>query len=145
MIVVLTAMAPISELRGAIPIGLALGLPSEIVILTSVVANCLVFFPIYFGLKYFYSSFLSKYKIVQNRIDKIRKKGKPYVDKYGILGILLFIAVPLPFTGAWTGTVLAWLMGLGWKRSFITIFCGVLIAGVIVTVLALGILNGFIL
>lgn len=140
--VIIASAAPFSELRGGIPLGLGLGLDIVTVILTAVIANCLMFFPVYFGLRFFYKRILYKWEFFHRLVERVRKKGKPYVDKYGILGICIFIAVPLPVTGLWTGTLLAWLLGLDWKRSFLAAAFGVIIAGAIVSAVSLGFLSG---
>ncbi len=142
LIVFLTTMSPIVELRGAIPIGLALGLPVEVLVPVVFVVNCLVFFPIYFGLTIFYDHFFRRFGWFRKIIDRIHKKGLKYVGKYGIFGLVIFVGIPLPVTGVWTGTGIAWLLGLEWKRSFLAICLGVLIATCIVTSLSLGVLTG---
>ncbi|MBQ7645297.1 MAG: small multi-drug export protein, partial [Spirochaetales bacterium] len=55
------------------------------------------------------------------------------VGKYGLLGLMLFVAIPLPITGAWTGTIGAWVMGLDRKKSILFIILGVLVAGIVVS------------
>ena len=55
------------------------------------------------------------------------------VGKYGLLGLMLFVAIPLPITGAWTGTIGAWVMGLDRKKSILFILLGVLVAGIVVS------------
>ena len=68
--------------------------------------------------------------------DKTLKK-RDKIDKYGIWGLLIFVAIPLPGTGGWTGALLALLLFLDWKKSFFVISLGVFIAGLIMTVLSL--------
>ncbi len=60
------------------------------------------------------------------------------VDKYGFWGLLLFVAVPLPFTGAYTGTILAWLLDTDWRKAFPAVGLGVIVAGLIVFLITLG-------
>jgi len=141
-LVAITSMLPVSELRGGIPLGIALGLPPELAILTSIAANTLVFFPVYFGLELFYERFFSKWKFSRKIVERSKKKAGPYLDKYGILGLAVFIGIPLPATGVWTGTLIAWLFGLDWKKSFLAAFLGVLMAAAIVSAIVLGFLAG---
>ncbi len=61
------------------------------------------------------------------------------MDKYGFWGLALFVAVPLPLTGAYTGTILAWLLGMDWKKAFPAVGLGVIVAGVVVLLITLGI------
>ena len=136
----LLSIAPISELRGAIPTGIAFGLNPLSVFVLSIILNSLIFFPIYFGLKLFYKYF-KKYKFVRNQIKRIRKKGHKSMENYGVWGLLLFVAIPLPFTGVWTGSIIAWLFDLEWWKSFLVILIGVIIAGLIVSLSTMGVIN----
>ena len=61
------------------------------------------------------------------------------VDKYGFWGLPLFVAVPLPLTGAYTGTILAWLLDMNWKKAFPAVSLGVLVAGIVVLLITLGV------
>jgi uncharacterized membrane protein len=140
--VVITTMLPVAELRGGIPIGIALGLPPLLVITTAIAVNCLMFFPLYFGLELFYERLFSRYEFCRRVVERSHKKAKPYLDRYGIFGLALFIGIPLPATGVWTGTIIAWVLGLEWKRSFLAVCLGVLISAAIVSVIVLGLLSG---
>ena len=73
--------------------------------------------------------------------ERTRKKTKDKIEKYGDLALIIFVAIPLPNTGAWTGTLAAWLFGIPMKRALLNIFYGVLIAGVIVTMITSGLIN----
>jgi uncharacterized membrane protein len=138
--VAVTSMLPIAEVRGGIPLGIMIfKLDPALTIAVSAITNTLVFFPVYFGLELFYERFFIRFGWARLLIERIHKKGKPMLDKYGIIGLAIFVGAPLPFTGAWTGTGIAWLFGLEWKKSFIVIAAGVLMAAAIVsTVLLLG-------
>ncbi len=142
LIVILLSASPFSELRGGIPVGLSLGLEPAFVILLSVIINSLVFFPVYFGLKLFYDRLFCRWRIVKYLVERTRRKGEPYIKKYGLLGLAIFVAIPLPMTGAWTGSALAWLLGMGWKKSFFAVGVGVIVAGTIVSLISLGVLAG---
>ena len=140
--VALLAMAPISELRGAIPFGIASGPDFFSVWAIAVIFNIFVFFPIYFGLKLFYERFFSRFWWARKLIERVRRNGGPYIEKYGFWGLVIFVGTPLPITGAWTGTGAAWLMGLDWKKSFLAVSCGVIIASSIVSLVVLGFISG---
>lgn len=140
--IIITTMLPVAELRGGIPLGIALGLEPWLVILTAIIVNCLIFFPIYFGLELLYERFFIKYAWAQRLIDRVHRRGRPYIERFGILGLILFVGIPLPVTGAWTGTGIAWLLGLEWKRSFLAVCVGVLIAACIVSLVTFGLING---
>lgn len=140
--VALLAMVPIFELRGAIPFGVATGLDFTYVWAVAVIFNILAFFPVFFGLRLFYERFFSRFWWARKLIERVRRNGGPYIEKYGLLGLIIFVGTPLPVTGAWTGTGAAWLMGLDWKKSFLAVSCGVLIASAIVSLVVLGFVNG---
>lgn len=138
-LVILTTALPISELRGGLPLALSLGFSPVSALLLTVFVNSLLFFPIFFGLEFFYDNWISKIKFVSRIIERIRKKGSPYVKKYGLLGLTIFVAIPLPMSGVYSGTILGWLIGLGWKRAFPAIALGAFIAGFIVLIASLGV------
>jgi len=135
--VVLTTALPILELRGGLPLALAQGFNPISALLLTVFVNVILFFPIFFGLKFFYERWFSKIKIVNRIIERVRKRGEPYMKRYGLIGLTLFVAVPLPMSGVYSGTILGWFMGLEWKRSFLAIALGALTAGLIVLTISL--------
>jgi uncharacterized membrane protein len=138
--VLLLTVSPVSELRGGIPVGiLKYHLDPLLVFFIAVVANALIFFPVFFVLRLFYDKVLFRIPLFNKYLDSLRKRGKPKVDRYGFWGLALFVAVPLPLTGAYTGTILAWLLGMDWKRAFPAVALGVVVAGVVVLLITLGV------
>jgi len=137
-------LVPWIEVRGSIPYGLLVGINPVTVFILCTIANIIIFFPIYFGLTYLYK-YVEKWKYTKNITKKVvglaRKKGKPYIDRYGVLGIAVFIGIPLPGTGVWMGTLIAWLFGLDWKKGFLSAALGVIIASTIVFALSYGAIN----
>ncbi len=130
--IALITLVPWIELRGSIPTGILIwDLDPIPVFFTAVVVNILLFFPIYFGLK-FAHKYLIRWKFYERITTRIREKGEPYVKKYGVIGLGIFIGIPLPGSGVYSGTLLAWLLGMGWKKAFVAAIIGVLIAGTIV-------------
>jgi uncharacterized membrane protein len=127
---------PWIELRGSIIYGIGEKLDPVVVFFTAVVINILLFFPIYFGLKFAYK-YLIRWKFFERTTKRIRERGEPYVKKYGVIGLGVFIGIPLPGSGVYSGTLLAWLLGMGWKKAFVASIIGVLIAGSIVLGLAM--------
>jgi len=136
-------LAPITELRGGIPVGISLGLDPLFTFFVAVVANALLFFPIFFALRLFYDKFLSRIQIFNRYLDSVRRRGKPKVDKYGFLGLALLVAIPLPVTGVYTATILSWLLGMDWRKAFVPIALGVVVAGIIVLLITLGVIGGW--
>lgn len=139
--VLLTAMAPVAELRGAIPLGIVhYNLPPVVAYGLAVVGNMIPIAPIIFLLRKGtdYAMRYPKLEFLLNWVFQRTRKKSGLIQKYELLGLALFVAVPLPMTGAWTGAIASYLLGLNPLKSVISIFAGVLIAGTIVTILSLG-------
>ncbi len=143
---ILIAMTPISELRGAIPIALFQYQLSPLsAFFYSVLGNMI---PSIFLLLYLekVSNFLSSKSNLFKRVinwffDKTRAKHSQRFEKSKVLALMLFVAIPFPVTGAWTGSVCAFLFNIPFKKALSAIFTGVIIAGIIITILSLGIIN----
>lgn len=137
LLMALLGIVPISELRGAIPYGFINGIPLIQCFAISVLANALVA-PIGFLFLNTVHRILDRWSLYHRLFDKTvaraRTKVEEKIDKYGLVGLMLFVAIPLPITGAWTGTLGAWVLGLDRKKSILSIALGVLIAGIIVSV-----------
>ncbi|MFQ5762415.1 MAG: COG2426 family protein [Candidatus Bathyarchaeia archaeon] len=133
--VILTALAPTAELRVAIPLGFTQGLDPLTVVLVAVIANCVVFFPGFFLADLVSTKILSNRRRTSRFFERSRKPGMSLINKYGFVGLAIFVAMPLPFSGAWTGAILARLLGLEWKRSFLSVSIGIVIAALLVSFL----------
>ena len=118
VLTLLATISPISELRGGIPLGISFGLDPLFTFFIAIIANALIFFPIFFILRLLYDKLLYRIPLFDKYLDNLRKRGKPKIEKYGFWGLTLFVAIPLPITGAYTGTILAWLMDMDWKKAF---------------------------
>lgn len=138
--VFLMAATPIWELRGSIPAGMfALNLPWPGVFIASLLGNI---FPVPLILLFLdpLSKFLSRIKLMEGILNWVLQRTRrqsTLVEKYERIGLMLFVAVPLPGTGAWSGALVAFLLGMNFKSAFWPIALGVLIAGVIVLTLCL--------
>ncbi len=139
---VLTAVLPVVELRGSIPAIFGLGLNPLINIPLVVIANLMPFFPIFFGLSLFYERAL-KFNLFRKYVESVRRRGKPYIERYGLVGLILFVAVPLPFTGVYSATLLSWLLGFNWKIAFFTIVAGAILSALVISLMAIGIITLF--
>lgn len=128
-------MLPWIELRGGIPAGLVMGLNPPAVFVVAVLANCAVIYPSFVFLDWFFNV-MKKIPWIDRTITKTHEKAKPYVEKYGVFGLMLFVAVPLPGTGAYAGALVAHLMGMKNTKAFASIALGVLIAGAAVLLVA---------
>lgn len=136
--VFLISMIPIFELRGSIPIGIHYyKLPYWRVIPISIVGNMIPIFLLlifYDLLTRFFFKFSFTRKILEAIFARTRKKSE-VIKKYEEIGLMLFVAIPLPITGAWTGSLAAYLFGLKFWKSIFFIFLGVLIAATVVSFL----------
>ena len=141
----LISMLPVVELRGAIPVGAAIGLPWYLNMIVSIVGNLLpVPFVILFSVKAF--EFMKKHNILVKFIEKIENRAKKRSEGLAtgeFIGLMLFVAIPFPGTGAWTGALIAALLQFERKRSFIYITLGVLIAAAIMTAASYGVISLF--
>ena len=135
-LVFMATVTPISELRGGIPLAITIGFNPALAFFGIVVLNIALFFPITILLNFFHDKYLSKWDIYQKYITNLRSRGKPYVDRYGMLGLALFVAIPLPASGVYSGTILSWLIGMSWQKGFLSISLGAAIAGLIVLFLS---------
>ena len=143
--VFIVSMLPILELRASIPLGAALGLPIDTNYLVSVVGN---FLPVPFILL-FIRRILTWMKTTR-RLSKIalwlEEKAQKHSDKvlrYATLGLFLFVAIPLPGTGAWTGALVAALFNLRMKYALPSILLGVVAAGLIMALASYGVVGIF--
>lgn len=133
--VIAIAASPISELRLAIPVAFGFHFPWYHAYIFAVLGNLLpVPFLLYFlkGIIRLSAKVGFLDRIFTRLSDNALKRGK-IIERYERLGLVLFVAIPLPVTGAWTGSLAAVLLGLRFKHSLASIFIGILLAGVIVT------------
>ena len=134
------SMLPIVELRAGLPYGIALGLPYPAALVAAVLGNMVpVPFIILFIRKIF--AFLKKHiKPLGSLVDKLEARAQDkaeLVHKYELLGLMILVAIPLPGTGAWTGTLAASLLDMGFKESVLACMGGVILAGIIMGTLSL--------
>ncbi|MBR5553124.1 MAG: small multi-drug export protein [Clostridia bacterium] len=138
---IIISMLPIIELRGAIPVGVLLGMPPIESFLISVVGNLIpIPFVILLGRPIF--NWLKKTKLFAGLMEKLEKRIEKKADsvmKKAALGLYIFVAIPLPGTGAWTGALIASMFDMRFKYALPAIVLGVLTAGIIMTVGSYGI------
>lgn len=135
------AMVPVIELRGALPIGVGMGLPPLAAAGLAVVGN-LMPIPFILVLLQYVFDFLRNKKYTKKMIAWLEAKAEKHrgtIDKYGWLGLVILVAIPLPGTGAWTGALVASCFKMNKRQSFAAIVAGVLIAGVIVLAVTYGV------
>ena len=143
LVTIALCLLPISELRGGLPFAVSNEVPLPLAYLICVGANALVS-----PLVYLFLSSLHKLlerwrpyrRLFERLVERARLRVHAKVEKYGYAGLILFVAIPLPITGAYTGTLGAWILGMDRRKTILAVFVGVIIAGIIVaTVFTLGI------
>ena len=145
--VFLISMVPIIELRGAIPVAVGMGLPLIPSYIICIIGNMLPVAFIYFFARKVLIWGSDKPvigKFFTFCLEKGEKGGKKLQAKAGrglFVALLLFVGIPLPGTGAWTGTLAASLLDMDFKSSVVAVMCGVLLAGVIMALISNGVLG----
>ncbi len=136
------AALPVVELRGAVPYGVAMDLPLLSVLAVSVIGNMLPVPFIILFIRQIFAWMKKKSAWLRDIAEKLEKrahsKGEILV-KYETLGLFILVAIPLPGTGAWTGSIIAALFDLRMKNAVPAIFLGVVAAGVIMSVISYGV------
>lgn len=150
---VLTVM-PLTELRIGLPVAINYAIEQSIpifpIFLLIILLNVLlIFFVFYFldNLHHIFMNFKIYKKFFESYIRRFQRKVDKFERKHGtegFVGLALFVGVPLPGTGAWSGCLVSWLLGLERKKSILAIACGVTIAGILILFGTLGFINWFI-
>jgi uncharacterized membrane protein len=140
-IVVFISMIPFIELRGAIPVAIIIyNMPWWEAYILAVIGN-MIPVPIILRNLGRVEAILRKRerwdRILTKLYSKTRARADEKIKRYEAIGVMFFVAIPLPFTGAWTGSLIAFLFDIKFKRALMVIFAGVCIAGVIVTIITL--------
>lgn len=119
---VVMTVVPWIELRGAIPWAISAG--DRIYLPLILLANLAIYWPGYYFLEFMYERF-PEGSWVHRKLEGIRVKAHPLVEKYGFLGLAVFVAIPLPGTGAYSGTAAAWLLDMDKRKGFLAVSLGV--------------------
>jgi len=153
IIALVLTILPVTELRIGMPLALDYALKNNfslpLMFLMVILLNILIIFFIFWFLdnlhrkllkikayKRAFASYLARF---QKKVDRFERA----YSVWGFLALTAFVAIPLPGTGAWTGSLLAWLLGLDRKRSILAISAGVVIAGLLIFLISLGIIKSF--
>lgn len=143
IVVFIISLMPILELRGGLLAASLLDIEFVRAATICIIGNVL---PIPFVLMFlkFVLNLFEKWTVTKKIVNWLEKKveeKREQIDKYGYLGLILFVGIPLPGTGAWTGSLLAVMLGMNRKKSFVCILLGVILAAVIMSILSYGILG----
>ncbi|WP_286184179.1 small multi-drug export protein [Clostridium sp. CCUG 7971] len=140
--IMILSMIPITELRGAIPIGISLGLNPIGVYIVSVIGSTLISIPLILTFRHIIHFFRGKklFKVIVDKVDRKIESGMRRLTNVSILGIVLFVGIPLPTTGTWTASAIASILKIRIKNALLGVLIGNMMAGVIVTALSLHII-----
>jgi uncharacterized membrane protein len=139
-IIIIISALPIFELRGAIPVAINIFQFSWYYALFLAIIGNMLPVPLILLFLDVFVKLLKKIKWTRRLVDWVfdstwQKTGM--IQRYKRVGLAIFVGIPLPFTGAWTGAIAATILGISFKRAFVSILIGVVIAGIIVTALSL--------
>ena len=140
------SMLPIGELRLGLPYGVAMVLPKALVLPVSILGNMVPVPFIIIYIRQIFAWLRRHWAKLDGFITRLEQRGEgksEVVEKYGTWGLLLLVAIPLPGTGAWTGSLVAALLNLKLRRAVPVIFVGVVIAALIMTALTIGFTHFF--
>jgi len=144
LLVIILAAMPLSELRGAIPLGISLGFSPLHSTMLSLIGNMMIV-PILLKILNPIMNYFEKTFIFSKTIGWIKRrtlrKTKDTIIKYRLLGLFILVAIPIPTTGAWTGCIAASLLKIDYKNALFVILAGVLVSGLIVFTLSYHIVN----
>lgn len=143
ILVFIISLMPILELRGGLLAAALLGLdpiPSYII---SIIGNVLpvpfILLLINKVLNWMRNSKIEFFKKIANWLDEKVEKHKGQIEKFGYLGVILFVGIPLPGTGAWTGSLIASVLEMDKKKTFLSVLVGLVMASIIMMILSFGI------
>lgn len=140
--VLFIAALPVIELRGAIPIGISLGLSPFYTTIISLIGSMIPAPFILFTIKPIFVR-LKKTRLFKKLVDKLTDRSLKYngekIQKYGVWGLVLVVAIPLPGTGVWSGSLAAALLNMKFKQALLAIFMGNIIAAILIMILSYGV------
>lgn len=141
--VIIISLTPVIELRGALPVALGVYKMQWMEAFPLVIlGNMLPGFLIIFGWDWFVE-LLGKHwpwlnRLLEKRYQKMQVQWDEKIEKYGPWALVLFVAIPLPGSGVWSGSLVAWIFGISQPRALLAVFIGAVLSGLIVTALTLG-------
>ena len=140
--IMLLAMLPLTELRGAIPIGIAMDLNPIGVYIASVIGSTIVSIPLIFTFRHILNFFrnIDIFLPLVKNVDSKIESGMKRLKSISILGIILFVGIPLPTTGTWTAAAIASILKMRIKTSLLGVLIGNMMSGIIVSLISLHII-----
>jgi uncharacterized membrane protein len=123
-----------------------MGIPSDaspaVVFAIAMGASVIIFFTVRLLLSTLYDTTLVRWHWVKQCTEKVKVRGVPLIAKYGLIGLVAFVAIPIPGTGVCGATLLSWLLGIKWQVSLLAILPGAAVSNGIIALSALGIMKG---
>ena len=134
------SVVPWVELRLAIPFGITKGLSPAVAFLAAVVASWAVIIPMFLMLDLFYERWLSRQRLIRHAVETVRARGRGYVERWGVLGVGIYVSLPIPGPGVYSGALLAWLFGLPRRQAILALAMGVVVSAFLVTLISTGVI-----
>ena len=140
--IMLLAMLPLTELRGAIPIGIAMDLNPIAVYIASVIGSTIVSIPLILTFRHILNFFrnIDIFLPLVKKVDSKIESGMKRLKSISILGIILFVGIPIPTTGTWTAAAIASILKMRIKTSLLGVLIGNMMSGIIVSLISLHII-----
>ena len=140
--IMLLAMLPLTELRGAIPIGIAMDLNPIAVYIVSVIGSTIVSIPLILTFRHILNFFrnIDIFFPLVKKVDSKIESGMKRLKSISILGIILFVGIPLPTTGTWTAAAIASILKIRIKTSLLGVLIGNMMSGIIISLISLHII-----
>ena len=140
--IMLLAMLPLTELRGAIPIGIAMDLNPIAVYIASVIGSTIVSIPLILTFRHILNFFrnIDIFLPLVKKVDSKIESGMKRLKSISILGIILFVGIPLPTTGTWTAAAIASILKMRIKTSLLGVLIGNMMSGIIISLISLHII-----
>ena len=140
--IMLLAMLPLTELRGAIPIGIAMDLNPIAVYVASVIGSTIVSIPLILTFRHILNFFrcVDMFLPLVKKVDSKIETGMKRLKSISILGIILFVGIPLPTTGTWTAAAIASILKIRIKTSLLGVLIGNMMSGIIISLISLHII-----
>ena len=139
---VLLSIAPITESQATIPVAITIwDMTPMSAFLFAMLGNAIPFFPIFFGFTWIkkQAERFAPWSVVwfERAVHRVQSKMGPGYEKWGLLAVFLFVSIPFAGTGVWSGSLLAVILELKWRRVILPIYCGMIVNGLIVLMLTL--------
>jgi len=138
--VMVFSLLPWVELRFAIPFGITKGLHPLLAFLAALVATWAMILPMFLFLDAFYHRLLIRIPAIHWGIEEVRHRGRSYVERWGVLGVGIYVSLPIPGPGLYSGAILAWVFGLPRRQAMLSLALGTFVSAMLVTLISTGVI-----